>query len=145
MKLVLSAAALGGALVLGATAQAPAPSSPAPAAVRKMPAQFKLAPQNNSAEAGTATLLDGAGGLIVRLRLSNASGDQPAHIHKGTCEKLDPKPAFGLRPAHEGFSESHVPGVTTADLAKGAYAINVHKSTTDLGTYVSCGNLAKAK
>lgn len=144
MKLALPAAALGAALVLGATAQAPAPSGPAPAA-RTAPTQIKLAAQNNSAESGTATMLDGARGLIVRLRLAGGSGDQPAHIHKGTCEKLDPKPAYALKPAHEGFSETTVPGVTTADLAKGAYAINVHKSTTDLGTYVSCGNLAKAK
>ena len=143
MKLALSAAALGAALVVGATAQSPAPPNPAPA--RKVPTQYKLAPQNGSNEAGTATLLDGAGGLIVRLRLTNACGDQPAHIHKGTCEKLDPKPAYGLKPAHEGFSETTVPSITTADLAKGAYAINVHKSTTDIATYVSCGNLAKAK
>ncbi|MEA2666513.1 MAG: hypothetical protein QOI11_3457 [Candidatus Eremiobacteraeota bacterium] len=143
MKLVLSAAALGSALVLGATAQSPAPSSPAPAA-RKMPTQFKLAPQNGSGEAGTATLLDGAGGLIVRLRLSNASGDQPAHIHKGTCEKLGGV-VYPLKAPHDGFSETTVPKVTTAELAGGTYAINVHKSATDLGTYVSCGNFAKAK
>ncbi len=144
MKLVLSAAALGAVLVLGATAQSPAPSSPAAATARKMPTQFKLAPQNGSGEAGTATLFDGAGGLIVRLRLSNAGGDQPAHIHKGTCEKLGAV-VYPLKPAHEGFSETTVPKATTADLTAGTYAINVHKSTADLGTYVSCGNLVKAK
>ncbi len=32
-----------------------------------------------------------------------------------------------------------------AALAKGAHAINVHKSTTDIPTYVSCGNLTPAK
>ncbi len=114
--------------------------------MRKMPIQVKLAAQNSSGESGTATLFDGAKGLIVRLRLEGG-GDvaQPAHIHKGTCEKLDPKPTYPLTTVKDGKSETTIPGVTLADLAKGNYAINVHKSTTDLPTYVSCGNLAKAK
>ena len=144
MKLVLSAAALGTALIVGATAQSPAPPAPA-APAHKPPTQVKLAPQNASGESGTATMLDGAKGLIVRLRLEGG-GDlkQPAHIHKGTCEKLDPKPAYPLTLVADGKSETTIPGVTLADLAKGSYAINVHKSTTDIPTYVSCGNLGKA-
>jgi hypothetical protein len=31
--------------------------------------------------------------------------------------------------------------VTLADLTSGMFAINVHKSTSDLGTYVSCGDI----
>ena len=144
MKLVLSAAALGTVLVLGATAQSPAPPSAAPAAARKAPLQYKLSPQNGSGEAGTATLLDGTNGLIVRLRLSNAEGTQPAHVHKGTCEKLGAV-VYPLKPVHDGVSETTVPKVTTAELTAGTYAVNVHKSTADLGTYVSCGNLAKTQ
>jgi hypothetical protein len=34
-----------------------------------------------------------------------------------------------------------VSGVSVAELKKGHYAINVHKSLTDLKTYVSCGDL----
>lgn len=145
MKLVPSAAALGAVLVLGATAQSPAPPSAAPAAAaRKAPVQYKLSPQNGSGEAGTATLLDGVSGLIVRLHLSDAQGMQPAHIHKGTCEKLGAV-VYPLKPLHDGFSETTVPKLTTAELAAGTYAVNVHKSTADLGTYVSCGNLAKTQ
>ena len=111
MKLALPAAALGAALVLGATAQAPAPpnAAPAPASAHKLPLQFKLAAQNGSGEAGTATLLDGVDGLIVRLRLEGASGDQPAHIHTGSCDKLNPKPAYPLKTLHDGFSEIEDP------------------------------------
>jgi hypothetical protein len=139
----VSTAAVAAALVIGATAQSPAPAGGAMAApVRKAPVQYKLLAQNNSGESGTATLFDGAKGLIVKLRLSGGSVDQPAHIHKGTCEKLDPKPAYPLKIVHDGLSETVIPDVTLAMLAKGAYAINVHKSTTEVPVYVACGNLA---
>ena len=139
-KSILSSLALGAALVFAATAQTMAP------APRKMPVQFHLAPQNNSGETGTATLYDGAAGLIVRLRTANGTEiDQPAHIHKGTCEKLDPKPTYPLKMVHEGQSETTVPGVTIAQLEKAPYAINVHKSAKEAATYVSCGNLVAPK
>lgn len=136
----LVSAAIGAALVLAVTAQSPAP------ATRKLPMQIRLAEQNKSEESGTATLLDGAKGLIVRLRLrGGAEVDQPAHIHKGTCEKLDPKPAWPLTTVHEGQSEKTIEGVTIAQLEKTPYAINVHKSTKEIPVYVACGNIVAPK
>ena len=135
----LVSAALGAALIVAATAQSPAP------AMRKLPLQIRLAEQNKSGESGTATLLDGARGLIVRLRLNGGDVDQPAHIHKGTCEKLDPKPAYALTTVHDGKSEKTVEGVTIAQLEKAPYAINVHKSVKEAAIYVSCGNLVAPK
>ena len=138
----LVSAAIGAALIVAATAQSPAP------APRKLPMQIRLAEQNKSGETGTATLLDGAKGLIVRLRLNGGGDvDQPAHIHKGTCDKLDPKPKYGLKSVHDGQSETTVPGITIAQLQKpGApYAINVHKSAKEAAIYVSCGNLTAPK
>lgn len=138
MKLV-SIAALGATLVLAATAQSPAPA-------RKMPTQMHLVTQNNSGESGRATLFDGAKGLIVKLRMSGGGEvDQPAHIHKGTCEKLDPKPTYPLKMVHDGQSETTVEGVTLAQLQKSPYAINVHKSAKEAAIYVSCGNLVAPK
>jgi len=136
----LVSAALGAALILAATAQSPAPA-------RKMPVQLRLLAQNNSGETGTATLFDGAKGLIVKLRLSGgAEGvDQPAHIHKGTCEKLDPKPTYPLKFVHDGQSETVIEGVTLAQLQKAPFAINVHKSAKEAAIYVACGNLAPPK
>jgi hypothetical protein len=141
LKSVLVAAA-GAALVIGATTQ-----SPAQAPARKMPSQLRLVAQNNSAEQGTATLYDGVNGLIVKLRLAGAAEgvDQPAHIHKGTCEKLDPKPTYGLKSVHDGQSETTVPGITIAQLQKSPYAINVHKSAKEAAIYVSCGNITAPK
>jgi hypothetical protein len=139
LKLV-STVALGAALVAVATAQ-----SPAPAPAKKMPTQMHLLAQNNSGETGTATLYDGAKGLIVRLRMSGSEVDQPAHIHKGTCDKLDPKPAYPLKTVHDGVSETTIENVTIAQLEKSPFAINVHKSTKELPVYVSCGNLTAPK
>ncbi|MBV9438813.1 MAG: hypothetical protein JOZ24_02355 [Candidatus Eremiobacteraeota bacterium] len=139
MKALLTAA-LGAALLVAATAQSPAP----PASATKKPVQIKMVAENNSSENGTATLLDGAKGLIVKVRLSNAPENviQPAHIHKGTCDKLDPKPTYPLTSVNNGQSQTTVPDVTLGQLEKGQYAINVHKSTSEAGTYVSCGNIA---
>jgi hypothetical protein len=136
----LVSAAFAAALVLAATAQ-----SPVPAPARKMPQQIHLAAQNNSGETGTATLYDGAKGLIVRLRTSGSDADQPAHIHKGTCDKLDPKPAYPLKPVHDGQSETTIEGVTIAQLQKSPYAINVHKSAKEAAVYVACGNIVAPK
>ncbi len=133
-------AAIGAALLLAVTAQSPAP------AMRKLPLQIRLAEQNKSGETGTATLYDGARGLIVRLRTNgDVDVDQPAHIHKGTCDKLDPKPTYPLTTIHEGKSEKTIEGVTIAQLEKSPYAINVHKSTKEIPIYVACGNIVAPK
>jgi Cu/Zn superoxide dismutase len=137
-KAILFSATLGTALLVAATAQSPAP--------RKMPTQLHLVAQNNSGETGTATMFDGTKGLIVKLRMSgDRDVDQPAHIHKGTCEKLDPKPTYPLKMVHDGQSETTIEGVTIAQLQKSPYAINVHKSAKEAAIYVSCGNLVAPK
>jgi hypothetical protein len=105
---------------------------------------FKLSPQNGSGESGTATLTQHGDALTVKLALTGGSGSQPAHIHKGTCAKLDPKPAFPLTTVADGASSTTIKSVTLAQLLKGTYAINVHKSTTDIKTYVACGDLSAA-
>jgi hypothetical protein len=106
------------------------------------PTQFKISAQNGSGESGTATLLQSGDNVIVRVRMTNpVAAAQPVHIHKGTCDKLDPKPAYPLHTLMDGYSETTVMNVKLSDLTSGAYAINVHKSTTDIPTYVACGNL----
>ncbi|BDE05129.1 hypothetical protein WPS_04050 [Vulcanimicrobium alpinum] len=116
----------------------------ATAAGAATPIQIPILAQNGSGEHGTATLLQGAAGVIVRLRMSGAGDEpQPAHIHKGTCAKLDPKPTYPLHNAVNGFSETTVPNTTLADLQKGEWAINVHKSTKEIPVYVACADLGK--
>jgi hypothetical protein len=104
----------------------------------------KLSPQNNSAESGTATLTkEGDNQTKVVLSITGApSGvNQPVHIHKGTCDKLDPKPAFPLSPVVNGKSETTVKA-SLDNLEKGGYAINGHKSAQEASTYVFCGSIA---
>lgn len=105
---------------------------------------FKINAQNGSGEAGTAMLTQSAGSLVVKLNLTGGSGEQPAHIHKGTCAKLDPKPAYPLTTVSDGKSATTLKTVKLATLTSGTYAINVHKSTTDIKDYVACGNLTVA-
>jgi hypothetical protein len=101
-----------------------------------------MAPQSGSSESGTATLTkEGADTTKVVVNLSGATGQQPAHIHKGTCSNLDPKPTYPLSPVSNGKSETVVKA-SLDDLSKGGYAINVHKSAQDIKTYVSCGEIA---
>jgi plastocyanin len=84
----------------------------------------------------------------------------PAHIHLGTCEELDPNPAFPLTDVALASSESGAEAdsaaaipversattvdATLEDLRSGGYAINVHQSVEDIGTYIACGNLSGA-
>jgi hypothetical protein len=133
--------------VIAAAAGAAAVFTGSAAWAAMQPMQFPIADQNGSGEHGTATLLQGSRGLIVKLRLAGAIDgvDQPAHIHPGTCSKLDPKPKYPLKTVHDGQSETTLEGVTLADLQKGTYAINVHKSTKEIPVYVSCGNIPAAK
>src|ERR1043165_2031345 len=87
----------------------------------------KLEALNNSNESGTATLTPAGDSTKVVLDVKGAEGTQPTHIHKGTCAKLDPKPAFPLSPVVNGKSETTVKA-SMKDLTAGGYAINGHKS-----------------
>ena len=105
-----------------------------------------MAAQNKSKETGTARLTAmGADKTKVEISLKGGpkGTPQPAHIHEGTCAKLDPKPKWGLENVVDGKSTTEVP-VGLAEIQKGTYAVNVHKSGDDIKTYVSCGNIRKA-
>ncbi|HET7340083.1 MAG TPA: hypothetical protein VFL90_01375 [Methylomirabilota bacterium] len=119
------------ALLLGVTSLAPAADT-----------TVKLEPQNNSGESGTATLTPAGDSTKVVISITGGSGTNPTHIHKGTCDKLDPKPAFPLSPVVNGKSETTVKA-SMKELESGNYAINGHKSGQDLKTYVFCGNIPK--
>jgi hypothetical protein len=110
------------------------------------PLQFKIHAQNGSGEAGTATLMQSGDDVVVRVRVTGAPSDvpQPAHIHMGTCDKLNPKPTYPLHNVVDGYSETTVKDVKLSDLTSGTFAINVHKSTADIATYVACGDLKVA-
>ena len=103
-----------------------------------------------------------AGGLDGAAQHATPAGGaghaHPAHIHLGTCDNLDPNPAFPLTDVALTAGESGAAAgaaaaipversVTTVDttlqdLSAGGYAINIHQSVEDIGTYIACGNLS---
>ncbi len=115
-------------------------ASPASAADVKV----DLKAQGNSGESGAATLSDAAAGktkVMVEVKGAPATA-QPMHIHKGTCAKLDPKPAWPLTSLTNGKSETTL-NVAMAEIQKGDYAINGHKSAQEASVYVFCGDIPK--
>jgi hypothetical protein len=104
------------------------------------PVTVKLGEQNKSGETGTATITPQGGNKTqVVLEIKGAPADaQPAHIHDGSCASLDPKPRIPLQNVTNGKSTTTV-DLPMAQVMKGA--VNVHKSASDLKTYVACGDL----
>jgi len=132
IRLTLTAAAL---MALGSVTMVAAHAAASSVTV-------ELKAQNGSGETGTATLTQESGDVKVVVTLKNApAGPQPAHIHSGTCANLNPAPAYPLESISNGASTSTIKGVTIDELLAKPYAINVHKSTSDLGTYVACGDI----
>ena len=148
MNRIYVSAALGGMLALSAVAPsfAQTPGPMAPAMAKPMELVIKLATQNASGESGTATLTDSPDGLVVVVKASggNAAGPQPEHIHDGTCAKLGGV-KYPLKNLVDGASTTTIPKVTIADLLAGTYAINLHKSTSEIGVYTACGDIVKPK
>jgi len=131
LRITLLAAALAGTLAAAAIADTPQTLT------------VKMIAQNDSGENGSATLTQVADGVRVEVKLDGAPADtpQPTHIHIGNCGHINKAPEYPLSNTVNGAGVATVRGVTMAELLKGTYAINVHKSTSDLGTYVSCGNI----
>jgi Cu/Zn superoxide dismutase len=103
-----------------------------------------LAEQNGSGESGTVTLTADGEKTKVVIALENPPAvPQPAHIHKGSCEDLDPSPAYGLTNVVDGNSSSNV-DVSLDKLRDGAFAVNVHESGAELDVYVACGDIGSA-
>lgn len=102
----------------------------------------RLDPQNLSGESGMATLTEVNGKVMVNVSLTGAPSNvtQPAHIHLGSC----PNPGaieYPLTSLVNGQSQTTL-NVTLGQLkSMEPLAINVHKSVSEVGTYVSCGDL----
>jgi hypothetical protein len=103
----------------------------------------KLEAQNNSGQNGTATLMPEGNKTKVVIEIpTNAPTDvaQPAHIHLGTCDKLNKAPKWNLEAVKGGRSVTVVP-VPLDTILKDKTAINIHKSAAEAQIYVSCGNI----
>lgn len=106
----------------------------------------KLEAQSNSGQTGTAILVPQGDQTKVVIELSNvpAGVAQPAHIHRGTCYKLDKAAKWSLKAVTDGRSVTVVP-VSLQTILQERMAINVHKSAIETQIYVSCGNIGRAK
>jgi len=103
-----------------------------------------LSEQNGSGQSGTATLESMDGGMThVTIELSSPPADpQPAHIHSGTCAELGDV-VHPLTNVEGGSSETDV-AASLEDLQAADFAVNVHMSEADIGTYVACGDIPKS-
>lgn len=113
-----------------------------PASAAHPDVTIKMHAQNGSGENGTATLTDlGARTrVVIALTHENTTGNQPSHIHLGSCAHLNPAPKYPLKNVVLGHSNTIV-DVPIAKILAGHMAINVHESAKNLGRYVSCGDI----
>jgi hypothetical protein len=146
MMQIFKAMALTAATAVAATAAAAAQSNAMNGMQNAMSAHTinaTMGAQNGSNQTGTVNIKDVTGGVTVTVTLKNepSGASEPAHIHEGTCAKLNPAPWKPLNNVVGGTSVTTVKGVTVAQLKAAHYAVNVHKSAADLAHYVSCGDL----
>ncbi|MGP6157207.1 MAG: hypothetical protein ACLPYS_06810 [Vulcanimicrobiaceae bacterium] len=105
---------------------------------------YNFKAQNNSGETGTVILKPDGKKTVITITLAGAPASaQPAHVHPGTCAKLDPRPAYPLSNVLGGSSTTTL-DVPLAKLTGGGYAVNVHKSLNELAVYVACADLSAA-
>ncbi len=92
---------------------------------------INMGAMNGSKQDGSASIAIKGSGVLVTLHVNNepAGAIEPAHIHQGTCKNLNPAPWKPLSNVVNGVSETTIAGVNVAELKKGHYAINVHKSS----------------
>jgi hypothetical protein len=142
IRVILTALAVGAALGAQALA-APNTMNHITNAMSPHAMTINLGAQNGSKQNGQAWLNDTSSGLRVKLQVKNepARAVEPAHIHSGTCAKLNPVPWKPLSSVVNGVSVTTIPHLTIADLKKAHYAINVHQSVTNIKHYVSCGDI----
>ena len=97
---------------------------------------------NGSGISGDASLTDnGDGTTTVDILVDGATGAHPAHIHTGTCSELGDV-VYPLTDVDASGQSLTVVDATLEDLqTTGPYAINIHMSADDIGTYVACGDI----
>lgn len=101
--------------------------------------KLNLYAQNRPGETGTALLQQVPGGVEIVITMAGGqNGTQAAHIHTGTCAKLNPVPKYTLTNIVHGSSATTISGINVGDLLQGSYVIDVHESSADIERYVAC-------
>ena len=136
IKLALLAVVSGGVLAAGAGSMSDAATTTETIAMHGL---------NGSGQDGTATITDVGGKVLVSVSITGepASASEPSHVHFGHCPKIKAVPAYNVGPIVRGKGQDVV-ALSWTEINSGKYVINVHKSSADMGTYVSCGNIGGA-
>jgi hypothetical protein len=109
-----------------------------------------LQPGSGSSISGSATVEPAGGQSKATVTLTGGSPNTtyPWHVHAGACGGNGKVvgPATAYTPIK---TDAYGGGKVTVTLPfaapdSGSYYVNVHKSATDMGTIVSCGNLTMA-
>ena len=103
---------------------------------------ISLTEQNDSGQAGTATLI-AAGDttwVVVNVGAGPLGVSQPIHIHSGGCGDALGGVEKGLTTLENGRSVTMIDSPIASFLA-GDRAINLHKSGPEVSVYTSCGEL----
>jgi len=101
----------------------------------------RLTEQGDSGQSGQATITAEGYRTTVVIELSNQSGvPQPSHIHQGTCDDPNPRPAFALNNVAGGKATTTI-NASLALLQVTDYYVNVHKSESEIGIVVACGDI----
>ncbi|HET6318338.1 MAG TPA: hypothetical protein VFG86_17935 [Chloroflexota bacterium] len=105
---------------------------------------IQLAAENSSGETGTAVLTEVGGKTTVVVAVAGEPGgaSQPMHIHDGNCGANLGGVKYTLTPVANGVSTTTV-DVTIAQLKAAKFAINGHKSASEMSVYVFCGNITQ--
>jgi hypothetical protein len=101
-----------------------------------------------------ALVVPGSGAQTPVSQADTAAEAHPAHIHSGTCDQLgdvvyplaDVASLTGEEMGTAGghpvkISEVNHIDVPLQEILDGEYAINVHLSAEEIGTYIACGNI----
>jgi len=102
---------------------------------------INMAAQNGSRQNGTARLNQAGGNVMVKVAIFNQPRGtvEAAHIHRGTCARLNPVPYKPLKPMTNGTSVTTL-NMNLGSLKRGQYAVNVHDAKNPK-RYVSCGDI----
>ena len=101
---------------------------------------------NDSGLSGMAELTARRQRTEVSMQINGVVGENPTHIHTGTCDDLDPNPKYPLNNVElnttelVGLSDSVV-DVPLDELLSTPHLILIHKSAEELNTYYACGNI----
>ena len=98
-----------------------------------------LAAVGGSGETGSAVLQQIGPDLKITVHMHHpVAAQQPIHIHPGSCANSNPQPIEMLGLVVNGVASRTLKNVSLKSL-RGKNVINVHYSTSKMGTYVSCG------